>query len=168
MIPPSPFPVDRFSSAFDALVDVLREDPALKRAVKTWRTWEGETADATPPEQREMPWLRLTPTLSAIQFDSVNSYRVDLVIAAEMAVRGTNVRHVLHFWGAIMDALIDEKPHRDRTVRKFLQDNHVTHYRVLRVGAAPVRYPPPSKDLPLGGSDLTAQGAIDLSVYVDA
>jgi hypothetical protein len=110
----------------------------LSSRVMRWRTWSGETDDAAGPDPRQMPWMRLTPAPAPIDFVAVNDYKVEFVIRFELAVAGTDVRHMMNYWEAVMTALRDQKPHRDRTVRKFLQDHGVVHYRIRETAIAPV------------------------------
>lgn len=156
---PSPFPKHLFTKAFDALVAVLKEDELLGETVKTWRTWDGEPGDVAEPDPNMMPWLRLTPTLSPIKFASVNSYQEDFGVLVEMACNTTDVRHMLNFWGAVLQALVDDKPHRDMTVRNFLwDDGKVVTYKVSQAGGAPV----------LHKGYLTSRAVVTLMVHVDA
>lgn len=167
---PSPFPRWRFSKALDALICVLRDDPLLSRTVKTWKTWDGSRDDAAPPEPLQMPWARITPTVSPIDFATEADYEVDFAVQIELAVNTTDVRHMLDFWGAVVAALVGEKSFRGATVRDFLRDEgDVVTYRVSRTGGTPAPYPPRNpQEPPATPHSLTSSATVSLLLYVPA
>lgn len=157
---PSPWPRWHFSRAYDALIDVLRDDPLLKRTVNTWRTWDGEPDDAAVPEPKQMPWIRLTPTLSPIELATEGDYQVPFAVQIEMACNTTDARHMLDFWGAIVEALVGEKPFRGKTVRGFLGDEgNVITYNIVKTGGAPVLNP---------GAFMSSTAVVSLLLYIPA
>lgn len=136
-LPNPPFPEYPWTTAFDALVDVLKEDEVLKRGVKAWRAWDGEPADLQALTPAQMPWIQLTPVPSPIRFETVNDYKVNFLVRVAFATRGTNVRHLMNFWGAIMQALRFDRPFRETTVGLHLRNHGTTFHQVAEVGVDP-------------------------------
>ena len=127
-----------FSTAYDALVAVLKEDPDLARVIRTWRSWDGGTEDLDPLGVPQMPWLVTTPSTPSIGLATVNDYRVDFPVTIDFAVPGTNVRHLMDTWGTLLQALRFDKPHRDATVGLFLSDHGTNFHLFTQAGLQPV------------------------------
>lgn len=161
-LPNPPFPEYPWTTAFDALVDVLKEDEVLKRGVNKWRVWDGEPADLQDLTPAQMPWIQLTPLPSPIGFETVTDYKVDFNVKFEFATRGTNVRHLMNFWGAIMHALRFDRPFRETTVGLHLRNNGTVFHQVRQPGIQPLllKYD--------NGADFISSAVVTMLLYVPA
>lgn len=89
---------------FDVLVSVLQADGAVRRTVKTWRTWTGDTTDADEWTADMCPGVRLTPTVLDDGWYSPESLKGRMVVDVEIALSGTNLRNAALVWRAIKRA----------------------------------------------------------------
>ena len=108
--------------AFRAVEEILREDEALKRVVKTWVSWDGSPGDTAVPALAMMPMIRLSPrvepseTFSNVQRSAAVGVRVEVMAA------GLHANDIVNLWDAVEDALVDLKPFRHTTVGCYLRE----------------------------------------------
>lgn len=130
-----------FSTAYDALCLVLKEDQDLKRVVRNWRVFDGTPADLVEFGAAHVPWVQLIPSLSAIDLATVNDYLVPMGVEVMFGVGGTDIRNLLNLWGAILQAFRRDKPFRDRTVGEYLRDNGANYHGFTQAGGSPEKIP---------------------------
>lgn len=138
-LPALPLPEYPWTTAYDALVAVLKEDADLKRVVRprSWRAWDGVPEDFDNFTTADMPWIRLTPLPPSIALATEADYKVDFPVKVEFATAGTNVRDLMNFWGAVMQALRFDRPFRATTVGRYLREHGTVFHRVTGVGIDP-------------------------------
>jgi hypothetical protein len=107
--------------AFRALERVLREDPALAGAVKTWASWRGDGLDKMPLASGMMPYIRLSPVVMPSEIMGVGRSVAVLGVRVEVGVAGLVAEDIVNLWDAVEDAVVREKPFGDTTVMCFLQ-----------------------------------------------
>lgn len=132
-----PLPDYPWTSAFRALVEVLKEDPDLRRVVKAWRCWEGGPEDMEPLEPAQLPWVLMTPAPSGIKRATDADYQTDFRVNFTFGVPGTRVDDLMNLWGAVMQALRFDRPFRDRTVGEHFRDRGAIVHGVVGVGVDP-------------------------------
>lgn len=102
---------------FRKIESILRNDPTLKRVVKTWRTWEGKTTDVEPLTPIGGPAIRLTPVNGEERFVFPDAQKGQLIVGIEAAVAGTFVDDPTNLWWAIERAIYPP----DQTARQNIQ-----------------------------------------------
>jgi hypothetical protein len=95
----------------------LRNDPTMKRVVKTWRTWEGGPDDENPPAIASTPYIHLTPTAGDEKWWAASTLLGTLRIDIDIEVEGTCVDDMLNLWFALQRALYSA----DQAARLALQ-----------------------------------------------
>lgn len=98
-------PQSERAAVFRALARILRADPVLSAAVKTWISWEGEPADARDLALGMAPAIRLTPTGAGDDWKSPNTVVGPLFVNCEMLTAGFNVDDQANLWRAIAAAI---------------------------------------------------------------
>lgn len=94
------FPQSEQSSAYSAIVNCLKNDPVLKREVKTLVSWTGEKL--VPPSSENCPYLRLKPKSAPGQdWRSPCAHRQDFLIDVLTVVNGADVRIAMDFWSCL-------------------------------------------------------------------
>ena len=158
-VPKLALPDYPWTSAYRALVSVLREDPDLKRVVKTWRSWTGDPEDLENLTDAHMPWIQLTPSASPIRRATEQDWEVDLRIRIQIATKGTNSDDLMNLAGAILQALRFDRPFGKSTVGEYLRDagRSVVH----RIGGVPV-------DPKIIDGNFTSDGVFSILLHVPA
>jgi len=132
-----PLPDYPWTSVFRALVAVLKEDPDLRRVVKTWRSLEGGPEDLEALGPGHLPWVELTPAPSANKPATDADYQTDFRVNVKFAVPGTRVDDLMNLWGAVMQAVRFDRPFRESTVGEHLRNAGATVHTVVAVGIDP-------------------------------
>jgi hypothetical protein len=114
-------PDDLRTLAWRGVVQVLQEDPALHKIVKTWLTRDGDPDGLQDPAADMTPMIALSPTPRPDSVLTNVSMNVNLGIAVGVWVPGSCVDDHMNLWGLVTKALRLEKPYRDGTVYKFLR-----------------------------------------------
>jgi len=83
---------------------VLQNDPALKRVVKTWVTYDGTKIDPSSINKLPEVHVLLNDTGSTANY-AVNQVETTMLIAIDMTVDGTDVGNFLNLWSAIRAAI---------------------------------------------------------------
>lgn len=98
------FPKSEQNLAFSALILAIKNDPVMRRELKTLQTWTGERP--IPPATGDLPYLRLKPR-SAPNQDWANPcwVRQDLLIDVETVCDGSDVRAAMDLWRAVLSAI---------------------------------------------------------------
>ncbi len=161
-VPRLPLPDYPWTTAYLALVDVLREDPDLGRVVHTWRTWDGGTKDLETHTPAHMPYVEFMPIPLSIGRATEVEYAVEFKVRVRFAVRGTNVVDLMNLWGAVMQALRFDRPFRNTTVGEYFRSKDAVHHKVVDAGVDPkvIR----SAD----GGDFTSDGVISMLLHIPA
>jgi hypothetical protein len=115
-------PTSTESAVFAAICQVLREDPVLQKAVKTWETFEGAQKTVQPPPSAAMPWVRLVPVPPAMRMAEAAAYQLDFAVHAWIATRGLDVVDQLNLWAAFRVALNYSNAFRNTTVFAYLRE----------------------------------------------
>lgn len=134
--PRLPLPDYPWTTAYDALIAVLKEDPELRRVMKTWWTWEGTGFDLETPTAAHAPYAVLTPAPSPIRTETEGDQMVTFRVRAEFVALGTNARDLMNLWGAFQEALREDRPFRETTVRGHFRENGAHRHRVVEPGLA--------------------------------
>lgn len=106
--------------AFRGIEAVLREDPVLASAVKTWRSREGFDTDMQVPAFDMMPLIGLSPVPNPNAMEAIDLTRINFQVSVQMFVPGTCVDDILALWEAVEDAIVRSSPFRGETVGQFL------------------------------------------------
>jgi hypothetical protein len=150
---------------WEALKNVLKADSYLNTATITWRTWEGDPDDAAPPEDSQLPWVRLTPYYSAqMTYSDEAFWTLYLRVMIETKVAGTRWNDSANFWGAIRRALNRDRPFAadsgPTTVFGYFRQAGATTYRFESAASIPRDVQPPVAASPLQPENLTAVGVV--------
>ena len=106
-LPPSPRKL-----VFRRIVQQLRNDPVLSRALRTIQAWEGKPADFQPLTQSNAPGIRLTPTCGPDMWAFPDAQRGWLYIAVDLVVPGHDVADMLDVWWTMERAIYPPNPDR--------------------------------------------------------
>jgi hypothetical protein len=110
--------------AFQAVEDILREDPVLMGYVKTWSTWRGDGNDTMDVVSTMCPYLQLTPVPLPNRPLGESRREAVLGIDIRIATAGLLANRIINFWDAVEDALVRGKPFRQTNVLCYLQGFH--------------------------------------------
>lgn len=94
-------PVHPHSVAFRTVEAILKGDPVLKTAVKTWKTWQGDPSDKIAPTSSDAPFICLTPRPLASEWFNESRHSEPLLIQIEVGVLGTLYENICNFWQAV-------------------------------------------------------------------
>lgn len=120
-------PRGKRTQLFRAVEEILRDDPALARVVKTWRSFEGEPGDLDPVVPDECPWVRLRLERRPIGWLPAESYMtVEVSVLIEVAVAGTCQDDLVDLWEAVEAALSVVSRYRGESIRDYLRHRAVT------------------------------------------
>lgn len=115
----SPFPRSQRAIAWLALVDVLQNDPYLKK-VKVWRTWSGDSQDPTPINDKNCPALRLTPFQDKSGPFTNQDDEASLLVRYETYVSGYNMVDLMDLDEAVFRAVYPlDAERKTRVERQF-------------------------------------------------
>jgi len=101
----SPFPLTARSQVWTTLIAWLQADNVLHQAVDTWQVWSGRESDTAVPTEEDLPLVRLTPAPGSQVWLDENTQQCNWPIKVEIGIEGTDLTHLLNFWGAIETAL---------------------------------------------------------------
>jgi len=87
------------------IVQQLRNDPILSRALKVILAWEGKPGDDRPLTIAMAPGIRITPTFGPEMWAFPDATRGWMFLAVEMIVPGYDVGDMIDLWWAIETAL---------------------------------------------------------------
>ncbi len=87
-------------AVFRAMEGIVRTNPTFQRIVKptSFRTWQGNPEDAKEFTFEIAPALRWTPMNTGEQFRTPDTMSGDLLINAEILLKGTNISDMQNFW----------------------------------------------------------------------
>jgi len=87
-------------AVFRAMETIVRQNQTFQRIVKpsSFRTWKGNPEDAKEFTFEIAPALRWTPQNTGEQFRTPDTMSGDLLINAEVLIKGTNVSDLQNFW----------------------------------------------------------------------
>ena len=88
-----------------AVVDRLKEFPALRRVVATWRTWDGSDADRGDVAIDAMPAVMISPAGGDMAWYSPDARVQDLTLRIDLWTAGTDADDPESLWGALELAL---------------------------------------------------------------
>lgn len=162
-----PLPDYPWTSVFRALVDVIEQDPDLRRVVKVVRSWKGGPEDLEPLGDAQLPWIEMTPAPSGNKMATESDYQADFRVNVKLAVPGTRVDDLMNLWGAVMQAVRFDKPFRDVTVGTHLRNSGATVHTVVAVGIDPkmgVKPGPDGKPIPSG--NFQSDAALVIPMFV--
>lgn len=157
-MPPTPtpiFPDGSLVRIWDALLLKLQTDPTLKRGVKTWQTFGGDSDDLATIPLDALPALRLTPGVGDFRWADECRYDGPFYIGIEYAVPRKSVRELMNFWQYVAKAL------RWNTA---MQDHFLPLGVYNLVMSTPAIAPRPIAS----GQGLASEGRITLSINLDA
>ncbi len=91
-------------AVFRAMETIVRQNATFQRIVKptSFRTWQGNPEDAKEFTFEIAPAMRWTPMNTADTFSTPDSMRGDLLINAEILIKGYNVSDMQNFWYMVM------------------------------------------------------------------
>lgn len=116
-LPPSPRTL-----VFRRIVLQLRNDPVLRRTLKTVLAWEGGPNEARDLVVANAPGIRLTPSCGPDMWAFPDAQRGWLFINVDMLVPGTDVGDTLDLWHAIIRALYPRDFAAQLAFQKELRD----------------------------------------------
>jgi hypothetical protein len=90
---------------FRRIVQQLKNDPVLKRSLKTLLAWGGTPEDARPLTIDESPGIRLTPGFGPDVWQFPDAQAGWMFIKVEMLVPGFDVGDMIDLWWALEIAL---------------------------------------------------------------
>ena len=90
---------------FRRIVQQLKNDPVLRRSLKTILAWGGSPEDARPLTLDESPAIRLTPGFGPDEWRFPDGTSGWMFIKVEMLVPGFDVGDMIDLWWAIETAL---------------------------------------------------------------
>jgi hypothetical protein len=87
-------------AVFRAMETIVRGNAIFQRIVKpsSFRTWQGNPEDAREFTFEIAPAMRWTPMNTGEQFRTPDTMSGDLLINAEILLKGTNVSDMQNFW----------------------------------------------------------------------
>lgn len=93
-------------AVFRAMETIVRQDVVFQRIVKpsSFRTWSGDPNDAREFTFEIAPAMRWTPMNTGEQFRTPDTMSGDLLINAEILIKGTNVSDMTNFWWMVARA----------------------------------------------------------------
>lgn len=97
-------PQSERSAVFRALVRILKADPIVSSAVKTFLAWEGNPTDAAELVLGMAPALRITPTGGADNWHSPNTTVGPLDLNCDILTAGYDVDDPVNLWRAVIAA----------------------------------------------------------------
>src|SRR5271166_1128536 len=91
-------------AVFRAMESIVRGNPTFQRIVKgsSFRTWQGNPEDAKEFTFEIAPAMRWTPMNSGEQFRTPDTMSGDLLINAEILIKGTNCSDFQNFWWMVV------------------------------------------------------------------
>ena len=109
------FPVSEQNQAYSALVTAIKNDPVLRREIKTLQTWTGEPPQ--PPSSGNCPYMRLSPhSASDLKWLTNQDCSEDLVVDLEIVLEGNDVRKMMDAWQSLERAIYPKDPESANTV----------------------------------------------------
>ena len=90
---------------FRRIVQQLKNDPVLRRSLKTILAWGGDAMDAPPVTVDESPGIRLTPTFGPDEWQFPDAQSGWMFIRVEMLVNSWDVGDMMDLWWSIEIAL---------------------------------------------------------------
>jgi hypothetical protein len=85
---------------------ILRNDPTLKRVVKTWRTWKEKPGQNAPfGTDNPLPAIRITPTTGPDMWRYPDAFVGPLFLNFEMLIPGQEAEDVFNLWYALCNAV---------------------------------------------------------------
>lgn len=99
-LPPSPRRL-----VFRRVVQQIRDDPLIRRAVRTILAWDGKPDDARQLTIAQAPGLRITPTFGPDTWAFPDAQRGWMFLAVEMLVPGYDAGDMMDLWWALERAL---------------------------------------------------------------
>jgi len=83
---------------------IVRNNPTFQRIVKpsSFRTWQGNPEDAKEFTFEIAPAMRWTPMNTGEQFRTPDTMSGDLLINAEILLKGTNISDMQNFWWMVV------------------------------------------------------------------
>ena len=154
-----PLPADRRVLAFRKFVQILQDDPILKRAGIHWYVWDG-SPDNTRPAPKGRPWVRLTPSFGPAEPMIAPGWGTRVMESPVIVKVETHVPDNWLFdnsgnlWGAIEAALYPSDP----AARTKANADRVAS------GLADVMTLTPAADV---GPEAVSVGQIQLTVFVN-
>ena len=98
-------PTAQETLAFRMVDQTLRTDPVCKRAFgQQIYSWRGDALDDAEPSFDMAPWMRLTPSAEASDWNNVDQHRQPMLVTIELAVAGTNSDNLMNLYGVIRAA----------------------------------------------------------------
>lgn len=97
------------TNVYRALVQVLQTNATLKSVVKTWRTWTGDPNDTLAPDNKQTPWIRITPVGQPASPETEVHTTSPFVLRLDVVVNGTNMDDLLNLNEAIERAIFDDQ-----------------------------------------------------------
>jgi hypothetical protein len=91
--------------AFRAIEKILALDPTLKRVLRHFHAWRGETDDLLQPTPSTCPHLGIAPRPQASRWEAEGMHSMPFSISLQLAVNGSNVDQLMNLWGAVRRAL---------------------------------------------------------------
>lgn len=88
-----------------AVIRVLKTDPVLMSAVKSWCVWDGSSNDAADRTKAGYPHVSIVPQPGETGWQEESMHRSHLTVAIETFVAGTNADDMLNLWSAIRQAI---------------------------------------------------------------
>jgi hypothetical protein len=149
------------TASFRAFERVLKDDPILGPAVKTWVTWTGSNDDLLEPTFSSCPYLRLSPYPTSSDWVSEGQHKMPLTVNIQAAVAGTRADNLLNLWNAVRLALFPQSSvAAAEAVRTVLQAAGVSK-PTLRISAYAVGI-----DEKSGCRLLIADGTIEFNMLI--
>ena len=94
-------PVHPHSVAFRTVEAILKGDPVLKTAVKTWKTWQGDPSDKIAATSSDAPFICLTPRPLAAEWFNESRHSQSFLIQIELGGLDALYKNISNFWRAV-------------------------------------------------------------------
>jgi hypothetical protein len=161
---PLSYPVLKLSNveetvAFRAVDSVLRHDATLKRVLKHYNSWTGDSQDVFPPSPGTCPFLQIAPKPLPGKWESEGEQSLPFAITITCAVNGTNVDQLMNLWGHVRRALWPSDATASTAVHTKMVAARISK-GTLGLGGFGVHMP---KD---GGRVLIAQGSLNILLLI--
>jgi hypothetical protein len=93
-------------AVYDRILLILRNDPTMKRVVKTWRSWRELPGQHGPfSTDSPLPAIRVTPVNGPEQWRYPHAMVGPLYLNFEILLLGSDVRDAMNLWRAMQIAI---------------------------------------------------------------
>ncbi len=114
---------------YRAVERVLRNDPVIQAATRTFVAWNGEDADLLEPTYAMCPYLRINPFPTESNWVTEGQHDMPVTVRFQIMVKGTKFDNLANYWHAIRRAFfpIDvEEANAVRAVLRGIDESLVT------------------------------------------